>query len=187
MTEKLFREKSSFFSSMAARGQTVDLTSKLLRVCWKAFDRAIKVFCSWHPSPSSSWVTAAFFRIKGLIAKNLRFLDLLVTSFCTWSKNDLTIFHRTLHELSNAFCRLSLRCVVFEIFVRSDAVGAQVLSEGHDKMTAETLLHVIALTDYVACKAKAPTELHNKNHAGISGYKSCRSKWSFGCNNYLGL
>ena len=133
MTEKPFREKSLFFSSMAARGQTVDLTSKLLRVCWKTFDRAIKVFCSWHPSLSSSWVTAAFFRRKGLIAKKLRFLDLLVTSFCTWSKNDLTIFHRTLHELSNAFCRLSVRCVVFEIFVRSDAVGAQVLSEGHDK------------------------------------------------------
>ena len=47
----------------------------------------------------------------------LRKFDLfwpLVTSNLTWSKNDLSIFCRTCHGLSNAVYRLSLSLLVFE-------------------------------------------------------------------------
>ena len=103
---------------MTSGSQTVDLRSNLRTHSGKTCKRAIEWFLPHPPSPYSSRATASFVgkcRTQWDYGEIWPLVNSRDVIFDLSEKNDRRTFGRPFSKLSNAACRFSLRCLVFEI------------------------------------------------------------------------
>ena len=103
-----------FFSLMTSGVKSIDLRSNLIEKRYRGMKRAIQCFFRILPSYHTFGDNSECLRKTAIFSK----FDLwwpLVTSILTWPGNDLYKSWRSRRSLSNAVCRMSLRCVVFDI------------------------------------------------------------------------
>ena len=96
------------------------MSVRRFEVIWYIIRRALTGKEQWHLNRSYLFGNRSFSRknyceiyVVKIVTFCLRWP--LVTLFFTWHKNDLIISSRSCLALYNAVCRLSLRCLVFEI------------------------------------------------------------------------
>ena len=111
--EKTLPQKTIFLSLVTFRTYSIRLTANL-RAQIDSGDPGLSFGCLTILLASIVIEIIAIFCENNLILRKFDLFWPPVTSNLTWSKNDLSIFCRTFHGLSNALYRLSLSFLVFE-------------------------------------------------------------------------
>ena len=111
--EKHYPKKRYFLSLVTSRTYSIRLTANL-RAQIDSGDPGLSFGCLTILLASIVIEIIAIFCENSPILRKFDIFWPPVTSNLTWSKNDLVIFCRTCHGLSNAIYRLSLSFLVFE-------------------------------------------------------------------------
>ena len=111
--EKNITQKTIFLSLVTSRTYSIRLTANL-RAQIDSGDPGLSFGCLTILLASIVIEIVAIFCENNLILRKFDLFWPPVTSNLTWSKNDLSIFCRTCHGLSNALYRLSLSFLVSE-------------------------------------------------------------------------